>query len=153
MVLKNKVLLKNIAFSGSQVPLGNPCQPSSAWRIYRKQSFPCRRYQVELGNEQIYDGGVAGLKLLALMEGRRRVVLVDSLEAEEFGAKIHVLDREQLAARAGNYGHGAGLPYLAAIAPHTLHPLPDILLVGSGGIHAAETVARTCLEVALYGRS
>jgi hydrogenase maturation protease len=101
----------------------------------------------------LYDGGVAGLKLLALMEGRSRVVLVDSLEAEEFGAKIHVLDREQLAARAGNYGHGAGLPYLAAIAPHTLHPLPDILLVGSGGIHAAETVARTCLEVALYGRS
>lgn len=100
----------------------------------------------------LIDGGIAGLNLLPLMSGKRRVVLVDALERGEFGVGVQVLNREALAALAGNYGHGAGLPYLAAIAPQVLEPLPEILLVGSD-TGDARMLAKICIKVALYGHA
>lgn len=99
---------------------------------------------------ELFDGGVAGLNLLNLMAGKQRVVLVDALAEGEFGAGARVLRREELAALAGNYGHGAGLPYLAAIAPEVLDPLPEIILVGCETMEI-KAIAQICIEKASYG--
>ena len=106
----------------------------------------------------LIDGGLAGLDLLNLMEGRNRVVLVDALAAGFIADgrldQPLILAREELAEMAGNYGHGAGLPWLAAIAPDVLDPLPEILLVGAEASDGMiERVVETCIEVALHGHA
>ncbi len=105
---------------------------------------------------ELVDGGLCGLDLLRLVEGRQRVVFVDALAGLADAGTVVVLSREQVA--AGGYGHGAGLPYLLRLLPQVCAaPLPEIALVGTGllGAAADESVigdlAARCLEVALHG--
>jgi hydrogenase maturation protease len=101
---------------------------------------------------ELVDGGLCGLDLLRLVEGRRRVVFVDAVAGMARPGDIAVLGREQIAACAGSYGHGAGLPYLLQLLPQVCAaPLPEIALVGAEGsldeaaIHA---LAQRAMEVA-----
>lgn len=96
---------------------------------------------------ELIDGGIAGLDLLGLIEGRERVVLVDTL-ADDWSMPT-LLDREALASLAGTYGHGAGLPFLAAMAPLVLDSVPEIFLVGAparSDEKALDALVRTCME-------
>ena len=109
---------------------------------------------------ELVDGGLCGLDLLRVMEGRRRVVFVDALAGLADAGTVVVLSREQVAAHAGGYGRGAGLPYLLRLLPQVCAaPLPEIALVGTellGGDDAADEsvigdLAARCMEVAIHG--
>lgn len=106
---------------------------------------------------EVIDGGLLGLDLLQLMEGRRRVVFVDAVAGVTDIGSIVTLSQEQVAAYAGAYGHGAGLPYLLRMLPEVCEPpLPEITLVGvEGACDASAVCALTdrCIEVAVYGAS
>lgn len=106
---------------------------------------------------EIIDGGLCGLDLLRMVEGRRRVVFVDTVAGMAKPGDIVVMDREQVAAYAGSYGHSAGLPYLMSLLPEVCaEPLPEITLVGVEGIadgSAIRALARRCMEVANHGAS
>ncbi len=103
----------------------------------------------------IIDGGLCGLNLLREIEGRRRVVFVDALSGIGEAGEIVVLDRDAVAAYAGDYGHAAGLPYLLHMLPQVCDgPVPDIALVGASGRldeTALQALARRSLEVARHG--
>ena len=101
---------------------------------------------------EIIDGGLCGLDLLRMVEGKKRVVFVDAVAGMAEPGDIVALDREQVAAFAGSYGHGAGLPYLMRLLPEVCEtPFPEITLVGIEGIADAPAIralAARCLEVA-----
>lgn len=103
----------------------------------------------------VIDGGLAGLDLLNLVEGRRRVVFVDAVSGMAADGAIVVMDRAAVAAYAGGYGHGAGLPYLLHMLPQVCaDPLPEIALVGAEGRPDEATVqvlAQRSLEIVRHG--
>lgn len=103
----------------------------------------------------VIDGGLCGLDLLRAIEGRRRVVFVDAVVGLVGANDIAVLDRDEVAAYAGGFGHGAGLPYLLHMMPHAcLPPWPEIAMVGTPGGATDATVAavaQRCMEIARRG--
>ncbi|MDD5240233.1 MAG: hydrogenase maturation protease [Sulfuricella sp.] len=122
----------------------------------------CRVFDCLIGSAipqgiEIFDGGLCGLDLLRLVEGRRRVVFVDALAGVADAGDIVVLNREQVAGYAGRYGHGAGLPYLLRLLPQVCAaPLPEIALVGAEGAMdepAVRALAERSMEVAIHGAS
>jgi len=104
---------------------------------------------------EIIDGGLCGLDLLRLVEGKRRVVFADAVAGIAESGGMVVLSRQQVADYAGRYGHGAGLPYLLRLLPQVCRsPLPEIALVGAEGAVDDCTVralAERCLEIAIHG--
>lgn len=104
---------------------------------------------------ELVDGGLCGLDLLRVIEGRHRVVFVDAVSDPSCTGEIVLLSGEQVAAYAGRYGHGAGLPYLLRMLPKVCEsPLPEIVLVGTSGVAKNATVAalaKCSLEVASNG--
>lgn len=105
----------------------------------------------------VVEGGLRGLDLLPLLEGRRRVVFADALagHAEVGQDVVRVLTGEEVAAQAtGEFGHGAGIPYLLAMLKAiACPPLPVCHVVGSAGIPVptlVAAVAHRCLEVATH---
>jgi len=104
---------------------------------------------------EVIDGGLCGIDLLALVEGKRRVVFADAVAGMAEPGVIVVLNRAAVADCAGRYGHGAGLPYLLQLLPQVCRPpLPEIALVGAEGEADAWTVrtlAERCMEIALHG--
>ena len=104
---------------------------------------------------ELIDGGLCGLDMLRLIEGRRRVVFVDAVAGISDAGAVAVMSQEQVAAYAGRYGHGAGLPYLLRLLPQVCEaPLPEITLVGAestGDESAIRTLAVRCMEVAALG--
>ena len=107
---------------------------------------------------EIIDGGLCGLDLLRLVEGKSRVVFVDAVAGIAETGVMVVLSREQVADYAGRYGHGAGLPYLLRLLPQVCRPpLPEIALVGTEGVegivddHTVRTLAERCMEIAIHG--
>jgi hydrogenase maturation protease len=103
----------------------------------------------------IVDGGLCGLDLLRVVEGRRRVVFVDAVAGVAAPGDVVVLAGAEVAAYAGGYGHAAGLPYLLHMLPQVCAaPLPEVALVGAEGYlddAEVEAMARRSLEVALHG--
>ena len=103
----------------------------------------------------VIDGGLCGLDLLPLLEGRTRVVFADAVTGMSAPGEVVVLAGAQVAAQATGYGHSAGLPYLLRMLPHALPPpWPEVALVGTAGSADAATVravARRCLEIASHG--
>lgn len=103
---------------------------------------------------EVIDGGLCGLDLLSLMEGRPRVVFADAVSGMGKTGEVVVLEREAVAAYARNYGHGAGLPYLLGMLPMACRPpLPQVTLVGAEGPADEATVralASRCLEIAAH---
>lgn len=107
------------------------------------------------GEVDVVDGGLCGLDLLRLIENRARVVFVDAVAGFGDAGRTVVLDRAAIAAHAGTYGHGAGLPYLLRMLPALLPPpLPEIVLVGQEGeadAPAVRRIAERSLEIARHG--
>ena len=110
----------------------------------------------------LVDGGLCGLDLLRVIEGKRRVVFADALTGMASTGEVVVLDRLEVATYAASYGHGAGLPYLLRLLPQVCPaPMPEIVLVGAQvrgdpNLPAADeltvrAVAARCLEVAEHG--
>lgn len=109
----------------------------------------------------LIDGGLCGLDLLRVIEGRRRVVFADAVTGMAAADEIVVLNRTEVAAYAESYGHGAGLPYLLHLLPQICPaPLPEIALVGTESqIEAAlpvnkatvHAIAARCVELAVHG--
>ncbi|MDD5030994.1 MAG: hydrogenase maturation protease [Rhodoferax sp.] len=104
---------------------------------------------------EVIDGGLCGLDLLRLIEGRRRVVFADTLAGLAQTGEIVRLSSEQIAHYAGPYGHAAGLPYLIKLLPQVCSvPLPAVDLLGTPCQPQDSTIgalAQQCLEVACDG--
>lgn len=114
--------------------------------------YDCLTSQPDLQDIDIIDGGLCGLDLLRVIEGRQRVVFADAVTVVDGTDNIAVLDHEEVAAYAVNYGHSAGLPYLLHMLPHVCTPpWPEITLAGVDGraddatIHA---LAERCMALA-----
>ncbi len=103
----------------------------------------------------LIDGGLCGINLLSLMEGRKRVVFADAVSGLAEPDTLVVLDREAVAAFAEGYGHAAGLPYLLHLLPKVCRPpLPEVALVGASFPAQRATVeilASRCIEIAQHG--
>lgn len=130
-------------------------------RFVAGDDIGCRVYDYLKSNPasplvDIIDGGLCGLDLLRLIEGRRRVVFADAVAGIADEHCIAVLDHDEVAAYAGNYGHSAGLPYLLHMLPHAcVPPWPEITLLGADGAASEATVAalaERCMEIAIHGR-
>jgi len=104
---------------------------------------------------EVIDGGLCGLDLLFLVEGKRRVVFADAVAGMAQPGAIVVLSRTEVADYAARYGHGAGLPYLLRLLPQVCRaPLPEIALVGAEGEVDAgilRNLAERCMEIAIHG--
>lgn len=129
-------------------------------RFLASDDLGCRVYDCLAGMAMpqavdVIDGGLCGLDLLRLLEGRPRVVFADAMAGLANNNIIAVLDRDEVAALAVNYGHSAGLPYLAHMLPHACRPpWPEISLVGADAAANDATVsamAERCLEIAIHG--
>lgn len=97
-----------------------------------------RLRQQTLPNDiQLYEGGLAGLDLLPLLERGGRVVFVDAVSGFTGDGQIVVLDQHDLLDQTAEptYGHNAGLPYLLAILPHVCEGImpEEITLIGLEG--------------------
>lgn len=103
----------------------------------------------------VIDGGLAGLTLLSLLEGRPRVVFVDRVEGFALPGELVTLRGEEVAALAVGYGHNDAIPFLLAMLPQVVPPpWPDTWLVGMAGEadqSAIERLARHSIEVARHG--
>ena len=96
---------------------------------------------------RVTDGGLAGLNLLSLFEGERRVVLVDALAGFGTEGDVAVLMREEVADQASQasprYGHAGNLAYLLAMLPEVCEGVvPEVVLVGTEGAADAFTIGR-----------
>lgn len=100
---------------------------------------------------ELIEGGTAGLRLLPLLENCELVVFVDAVSGFRPDPGIVIIDPADLDPDALDFGHGAGLAALIAIAPHVLDPpLPEILIVGIEGLaneQACRQAARVCREI------
>lgn len=101
----------------------------------------------------IVDGGLAGLDLLRYLEDGRRVVFVDAVAGFAAPGRVIMLDAAEVARLCtGDFGHGAGLPYLLRVMPAVLDsPPPAIAVVGHEGEASAQGVriaARLALRLA-----
>lgn len=96
---------------------------------------------------ELVDGGVAGLGLLRWFEGCDLVVLVDGVEGFGQPGEVVLLPGEAVAAISGDVpDHGAGLPYLLAMAPRVcVRPARAVLV----GIEGAATTASVGSAAAL----
>lgn len=96
---------------------------------------------------QIIDGGLAGLNLLSLMDGCKRIVFVDTiLGGDPIG--VQILHAEEVESEAV-YGHGSGLGYLLG-ARRALGDGRDqaVYIVGATATESASAVAEAVLAVA-----
>ncbi|MDK9720324.1 MAG: hydrogenase maturation protease [Rhodospirillales bacterium] len=107
------------------------------------------------GDTEIFDGGLKGLDLLGFVENRRRVVFVDALDFADGPNAVRIMEREEVAGFAVNFGHSAGLPYLFSVMPKVCSGLlPEILLIGAAGPATPPLVRQVvngCLELIEHG--
>ena len=79
------------------------------------------------------DGGAGGLELLDLVDGWKRVVIVDAAEiGKEAGEFVRFTPSDaRLASRADSFsGHGVGLSEVLALAEALGRELPEIVFFG-----------------------
>lgn len=75
------------------------------------------------------EGGTAGLNLLGLVDGAKRIVFVDSISGFLTGGGIGVLRPEDIRESDAAYSHGADLPYLLRMIPAVCDRPPSVLFV------------------------
>jgi hydrogenase maturation protease len=93
----------------------------------------------------LIDGGLAGLDLVRVVEGARRVVFVDAVDGPApLGGEVLTLDPQEVAAYAtGAFDHSAGLPYLLRVLPIVLDtPMPEVSIVAVRGVASSDTLDR-----------
>lgn len=100
---------------------------------------------------EVVDGGLSGLALLSRMEGRGRVVFIDSVRGFGAPGSVVVLAPEEAAASPGEpLDHASGLRYLLGVYPRVLEAPPRVAFVGveepAGEAAVAEAV-RTALAI------
>jgi hydrogenase maturation protease len=91
----------------------------------------------------VLDGGVGGLRLLALVDGAERLVFVDALR--EFAPPGQVAEVRDLRAvdQATGFGHGEGLASLLGLMPAVWDgPPPRWVVVGAEGDADRDLVLR-----------
>ena len=105
----------------------------------------------------VIDGGLCGLDLLSLLQGRTRVVFADAMIGMAPPGSVVVLDGAEVARLATGYGHSAGLPYLLRMMAEVVPPpWPQIAVVGAEGVADAATVqavAERCAQIASHGQA
>lgn len=96
------------------------------------------------GGVRITDGGLAGLNLLSLFEGERRVVLVDAVAGFGPEGDVAVLTRQEAVdGTPSRYGHAGNLAYLLAMLPEVCAgTVPEVVLVGIEGTADEYTIRR-----------
>ncbi len=101
---------------------------------------------------ELVDGGLGGLRLLSLLDGAGRVVLVDTVSGFTDAGGVVQLAREQLAAPE-RCDHDSGLAWLLAQLPRLCErDVPELSIVGLEAPADADTVARaTALCLRLVG--
>ncbi|MFZ5773860.1 MAG: hydrogenase maturation protease [Thermodesulfobacteriota bacterium] len=103
---------------------------------------------------ELLEGGTAGLNLLPLLRGRKRIVFVDAVAGLGEPGEVAAWSAEQLRALPlePHYGHEAGLLYLLHALPATTPEAPTaIFLVGLEGVPTAQAItqaARLALDLA-----
>ena len=99
---------------------------------------------------ELVDGGLAGLRLLPLLEGCDQVIVVDAVVGFRDEPGVIVLDPAAMPSEPADFGHQGGLAYLLQAAPHVLDPpLPQIVVVGIEGpatLAVCREAARICLD-------
>lgn len=107
---------------------------------------------------ELFEGGLAGLNLLPLLEQGGRVVFVDAVKGFTRSGEIVILTHREILQCPGqsHFGHDAGLPYLLAILPKVCDgELPeDIVLLGLEGRCAEKTLekaAKMSVAIAMHG--
>lgn len=99
------------------------------------------------------DGGLAGLDLLALLDGAGAVVLVDAVRGFGPADAVVVIDASEAVEQVPDvHDHAAGLPYLLRAAQVACEAPPAVTIVGLGPeVGAAEIDAAARLAVDLAG--
>lgn len=117
--------------------------------------------KTEVQGVEVLDGGIAGLNLLPLLRGRKRIVFVDSVAGFAPPGEVVVLDADQLKTlpMEQHYGHDSGLLYLLHALPVTFPEQESVvLLVGLEGDPREPGIAKAartalCLAAAEPGRT
>lgn len=105
----------------------------------------------------VVDGGLGGLDLARLAEGRDRVVFVDAIRGFGGDGAVQILSREEAieSARPG-YGHSGGLTYLLTALPVLFanEEIPEVYVIGAEppvNDRTFDALLRACLDVAVFG--
>ena len=106
---------------------------------------------------ELVDGGLAGLGLLAVVEGCERVVFVDAISAVDRGSGedgVVVIERPGASRAAALGDHGGGFAYLLGVIERACQPPPGAYwLVGAWGVADDARVAQVAaLALALAVR-
>jgi hydrogenase maturation protease len=121
--------------------IGNRLQPrdEAGPRVYDALAARALPAGVEL-----VDGGLAGLDLLRLAEGCRRLVFVDALDDPGTEPGVYRLDPREVARQAdATFDHASGLGYLLRMIPLVCRSQPaEIALLGVQGEPIPEIVDR-----------
>lgn len=93
---------------------------------------------------EVVDGGLAGLDLLAFVDGAERVVFVDAVDGFADDEKVFAVSPGAAAALApSSFDHAGGLPYLLRALPAVCEAAPPrITIVGIQGPPAPSDIAR-----------
>jgi len=86
-------------------------------------------------NITVFDGGLAGINLLNLIEGAKRVVFVDSVEGFAAQGNVVILQISDVNKYIDDaFSHNAGLTYLFKVLSSVIDgPIPEIFIVGVEG--------------------
>lgn len=105
---------------------------------------------------EVIEGGTAGLNLLSLIEGRDRVIFVDTISGFASKGDIVLLDWRVVAGIVTDdqFGHDFGLASLLFVLPRVCDTkIPEeMILVGYEGDYSLvqiEEAARLCLQISV----
>lgn len=100
---------------------------SKVFRILQQATLP--------DDVEVIEGGIAGMRLLPLLEKSERVVFVDQVYGFGKTGDVIILDSAEVAGKAGPQdAHSGGLPYLLKILPLALEKdLPETAIIGIEG--------------------
>ena len=102
---------------------------------------------------EVFEGGMAGLSLLPLLERGGRIIFVDTVKGFAPPGRVVVLDQQAVidSLDDDHYDHEAGLPYLLSVLPKVCDgELPEeITLIGVEAEFDAPVIAEAA-ELSLF---
>jgi len=109
--------------------LGNPLQGDDGVGCHVAQALE----QLDLDNVQVMDGGTPGVGLLNLLEGRRRVILIDAAEMGQPPGTVVRFRPEQVALTGSTQRfslHRSSVADALALARELDLKLPELVVLG-----------------------